>query len=872
MSGLDKRCTWFNRRWLEFTGQPMEAEVGRGWADGVHPEDLKRCVGIYEAHFDRREPFAMDYRLRRADGEWRWIYDTGMPLVDERGHFLGYIGSCVDVHERRMVEEKLREELIRRQRREANHDLLNAVTDDFALLTSEDEITTSIGTRLAAHLDVSTCTVADFADGAATIRHAFASPGAFVATSTLKVSDYLNEELRSAARAGRTIVVRDTRTDPRVDAVRYDAMGVRAGIIVPLHRGSEWCHSFAVGAPEPRDWRDDEIQLVEEVAHRFFRRIERARAQEALRESEQRYMAIHDHAPYGIAVTDVADGTLVSVNETFLALFEYRREEVLGKTSVDLGISDPESQALVAEELLRYGRVRDLVCTRSSRSGKRLVLSLNIDLVAITGRRHAVTCIQDITERKRAESRAEDLARFPEENPDPVLRVSQNLALVYANPAAVRELKELGITLGQPAPAALAGPVETALRERCRLRTELSCGGSVFSVSVVPVGGDVNVYAQDITERKRAEEALRDADARKNEFLAVLSHELRNPLAPLRNASFLLERVPADSVQGSRARAVIRRQLDHLARLVEDLLDVTRISRGKLQLQREVLDLREPVRRTVDDHRPLFEEAGVELSLSVPESSVWVDVDPTRIAQAVGNLLSNARKFTPPRGTVRVQLRAHDGKAKLLVHDTGTGIQPSQLARMFEPFAQEARSLARTEGGLGLGLALSKGLVEAHGGAIVARSDGAEKGSDFIITLPIASNTPGVDERRAELHRSSVKRRVLLVDDNEDAARTLADVLELFGHEVWIAPDGGTGIERARELRPDVVICDVGLPDVSGYEVAKTLRRDEALRSIRLIALSGYGYPEDKRKAREAGFEMHLTRPVPLETLQQLLA
>ncbi len=376
----------------------------------------------------------------------------------------------------------------------------------------------------------------------------------------------------------------------------------------------------------------------------------------------------------------------------------------------------------------------------------------------------------------------------------------------------------------------------------------------------------------DVTEQREAEEALRRADERKNEFLAVLSHELRSPLAPISNSIFLLEKLPSKSPGATRARQVIRRQTEHLTRLIEDLLDVTRISRGKVQLQRRVVDLRDPVRRTCEDHRSTFEQGGLELSLDFPIAPVWANVDPTRVAQVVGNLLTNAGKFTPAGGSVTVRLRGHGDVAELSVRDTGVGIQAEQLRRMFEPFAQEERSLARTRGGLGLGLALSRGLVELHGGAIAARSEGPGKGAEFVVTLPLAPPPPEALEPSAPATAPGTRRRVLIVDDNADAACTLADVLGLLGHEVSIAPDGATGILRARELRPDMVICDLGLPDVDGYTVARTLREDASLQSTRLIALSGYGQPEDKQRALQAGFERHFTRPAPLDALAALLA
>jgi PAS domain S-box-containing protein len=377
--------------------------------------------------------------------------------------------------------------------------------------------------------------------------------------------------------------------------------------------------------------------------------------------------------------------------------------------------------------------------------------------------------------------------------------------------------------------------------------------------------------ARDITERKRYEDELRQADRHKTEFLGVLSHELRNPLAPIRTAVHLLDRLPGADPRSARARAVIRRQTEHLARLVDDLLDVTRISRGKIQLQRAVIDLREVVRRTTEDHRVMFDQGEIELRLELPSGPVWADVDATRIAQILGNLLQNAIKFTPAHGATTVTLRAAGGRAELLVHDTGVGMQPESVARVFQPFVQEERNLARTRGGLGLGLALAKGLIELHGGTIEASSEGVGRGSEFRLALPLAS-APGTVSEAAKRHAfAGPERHILVIEDNLDAAETLAEVLELEGHRVDLARDGASGIAMARELKPDIVICDLGLPDIDGYEVARVLRLDAELRSIRLIALSGYAQPEDKLRAREAGFDAHLGKPSPVSSLTTLL-
>jgi PAS domain S-box-containing protein len=384
------------------------------------------------------------------------------------------------------------------------------------------------------------------------------------------------------------------------------------------------------------------------------------------------------------------------------------------------------------------------------------------------------------------------------------------------------------------------------------------------------VGAVVSVA--DTTDRKRAEEQLRDSDRRKNEFLAVLSHELRNPLAPIRNAIHILHRAEDDSEQAARARAVIERQVTQLTRLVEDLLDVTRISRGKIQLHRSRFDLAALVREVVEDHRPLFTAREIDLQVRSSHGELWIDADATRIRQLVGNMLHNAAKFTNAHGHVAVTTAKQPrSQAIIRVADDGIGIGPELLPRVFDPFAQADQALHRSLGGLGLGLALVKGLVEMHEGRVEARSGGPGNGSEFIVSLPlVATASVSPQSLRPGAEASSGSLRILIIEDNLDAADTLKEGLELNGHDVAVTHDGLQGVMKARALRPDVVLCDIGLPGIDGYEVARQLRGDEHLS--RLVAITGYASPDDQRRAFKAGFEFHLAKPFSFDELEQVLS
>jgi PAS domain S-box-containing protein len=380
--------------------------------------------------------------------------------------------------------------------------------------------------------------------------------------------------------------------------------------------------------------------------------------------------------------------------------------------------------------------------------------------------------------------------------------------------------------------------------------------------------------ARDITELRKVEDALREANARKDAFLAMLAHELRNPLAPIRNALHVL-RLRADLATIDRMREMMERQVGHLSRMVDDLLDVSRLTRGTVTLHRDRLDLTRIVRVCAEDRRRLFEHARIELLVDVPGTPTWISGDATRITQILDNLFSNALKFTPGGGSVWVELRqdATAGRAGLTVRDNGAGIPTDVLPHVFEAFAQADRSLDRPAGGLGLGLTTARGLVELHGGQIEASSAGAGKGSEFRVSLPLSNPAP--EEDRAPVGPAAEardRRRVLVVEDNADAADSVRLLLEMFGYEVTVTYSGQSGVEIARRVRPDAVVCDIGLPGMDGYAVAVALRETPETSGAHLIAVTGYGQENDRRRAIAAGFDEHLTKPVDPQALLDRLA
>ena len=457
---------------------------------------------------------------------------------------------------------------------------------------------------------------------------------------------------------------------------------------------------------------------------------------------------------------------------------------------------------------------------------------------------------------------------------------------------------------------AAADPFRRMAKSLAREEETVRFGDSWLRVSCDPVlddrgalSGAVLIYS-DLTERRRAQEErerllsreqsaqgqaraaldalqaserqlrekvseLETADHRKDEFLAMLAHELRNPLAAITTGVHVLEQVGEPGGKPERIRATLLRQIGVLTRLVDDLLDVSRITRGKVELRREPTLVQDAVTHAVATSRPLVEERRHTLLLDVPREPIAVDADPTRLEQVIWNLINNAAKYTEPAGEILVSLREERGEAVLRVRDNGIGIEPAMLDHVFELFTQADQSPARSRGGLGVGLTLVRRLVEMHGGSVRAHSEGLGKGSEFEVRLPLSAGAPAA--ARAQLGKTAGKRRLLLIEDNPDIGETLRDLLQLLGHRVELATDGLRGVQLALATRPEAALVDIGLPGIDGYEVARRLRASEIGREIALVALTGYGRPEDRDRALEAGFDAHLVKPVEPDELSRLL-
>jgi PAS domain S-box-containing protein len=385
-----------------------------------------------------------------------------------------------------------------------------------------------------------------------------------------------------------------------------------------------------------------------------------------------------------------------------------------------------------------------------------------------------------------------------------------------------------------------------------------------------PERRQVAVLFNDITARKQGEVALRESAQRKDEFLAMLSHELRNPLAPIRNAVSLLQEADGEAPVREQARGILDRQVGQLTRLVDDLLDIARVSRGSISLKKEIVRLDEIVAEAVETSRPLIQEGGHRLDLDLPEGPIWLSADRVRLTQVIANLLNNAARYTPHGGRISLGVRADAGAAAITVRDNGIGIDRQQLPGVFDMFFQAGNGRQLASGGLGIGLALARQLVELHGGSIEARSEGVGRGSEFTVSVPLPI-LPTVAREAARPTAPESGRRVLVAEDNTDAAQSLGLLLRKMGHAVRLSYDGAAALDDALREPPEIVLLDIDMPKLDGYAVASRLREDPRFDRVPIVALTGLGQDLDRRRSRQAGFDHHVLKPVDISALREAL-
>ncbi len=853
----DGRVLFANAAMLATIGRPADAVLGheeREWRSG---EETEIVAAADRQVIEGGAPVVSEEIFRR-DGQRRVFLSTRAPLRDDAGAVIGLVGVSTDITDRKEAEEA-------RAEREAR---VRALADTFAdvvwIVEPRRQRTvyisrgferlcqrpvTELLERFATWLEI--VHPDDRERVGAAFAHAFERGGTYEA------------EYRIVRPDGSERWMLD-----------------RGGCISPGPDGEPRMGGLAVDITE------------------------RTRTEKRLRESEELFSRAFNLSPHVVTITSLHTGRLIAVNDTFVSVTGISREEAVGRSTVELGLwVDARERETELAALRARGQVRNAEYRFRLRNGRIIDGLMSAERIDVRGEPCALTVLTDVSAKKQVErSLNEQLAvtrAITDNSIMALFMIDEQGYCTFCNPAAEQlfgytldELRDRPLhdiihhrhPDGRPYPRSEC-PLDRALPERTpvRSREEVFFRKSGEAVPVVcaasPIvqdGRPVSTVLEirDVTTERAAAVALHDADRRKDEFLAMLAHELRNPLAPLRNAVGVLRALDVREPQLRGLRDLIDRQVAHMTRLVDDLLEISRITRDKIELRREPLLLSAIIEEAIESARPLITQRGHELSVVLAEEPIPLQGDRARLVQVIANLLTNAAKFTPPNGTITVSTsRAGAHTAVVRVHDTGIGIPPEAQSRIFDLFSQEDAGLARSQGGLGIGLTLVKRLVELHGGRVSVESRGSGMGSLFTITLPTSGAAAYPPPRLpGQRRRGPGGVRILIVEDNPDAAESFRMLLELDGHEVRVAETGLAAVAAIEMFVPEVAFVDLGLPGIDGFEVARRLRGDPRTRSALLIAVSGYGREEDKAEARRAGFDHHLTKPVDPALIASLVA
>jgi PAS domain S-box-containing protein len=856
----DGTADYANGQWYAFTGCAPEKPLGEAFLEALHPADQERVLARWTEAQSTGSEYRTELRLRDAHGNYRWFLSQATPLRDAAGRILQWFGLFTDITERKQAEEQLRESEAR----------FRTMADGLPLIIwvhDADGRQEFVNRTFCEFFGITPEQAAG--EGWQMLMH----PG--------DAAPYLEEFLSC---------VRDRR--PFHAEVRV------------CNAAGEWRNIESWG--RPRFAASGEFLGFVGTSADI---TERRAAEEALRASENRARRqhaelelIYQHSPVGLCALD-RDLRYMRINERLAEMNGIPAAAHLGRsirevlpewadalepvfrriietgepvTLVEVHGTTPREPGVERDWLASYAPVRDAGAA---------VLGIGCVVEEITERKRAEVALRVSEERFRGtfENAAIGMAHVGLDGR--WLRVNRTLCQITGYSREELLAKTCG-DITHPddlekdwalARRLIAGELPTYTMEKRYIRKDASLVWVELTVSLLRAadGEPLNFLAAvaDISERKAAQEALREADLRKNVFLATLAHELRNPLAPIRNAVQILklQRQPETPVQA--AWDIIDRQVQHMVRLIDDLLDVSRITQGRLELRRERVDLAAVVEQAVEASRPHIERAGHELTVSLPPQPVYLDADPVRLSQVFLNLLNNACKYTEKGGHIWLTAERDVTDVVVKVRDTGIGIPPEHLPRVFDMFSQVESALERSQGGLGIGLALARGLVEIHGGGIEARSEGPGRGTELLVRLPVLTETPAPPPYQPESlnGRNSAARRILVVDDNRDSAESLADLLRLRGNEVETAYDGLAAVEAAERSRPDVVLLDLGMPKMDGFAVCRRIREQPWGKGMVLIAQTGWGSQEDRRRSEKAGFDAHLVKPVEYAALLKLL-
>nr|WP_314546117.1 PAS domain S-box protein [uncultured Massilia sp.] len=863
--------------WQAYTGQEPSAYYGDGWLDAVHPDDRAATLAARASAVDTLGIYCVEHRLRDADGRYRHMRAKAVPIVDAAGALVEWVGTHTDISAD--IEADGERERLVRELRAANeriNDIFRQAPAFMCVMTGPEHVFELVNDH---YLQV-------------------------VGNRDL-VGQPVRQALPEVAGQGFFELL------DRVYETGQPFVGLDMPVMLQREPGMPLEERFLDLVYMAL--RDGEGRVTGLLAHGVDQ-THRKLAELELHASRERFQKIVDQAATGVVEMDTG-GRITFVNQKYGDMLGYASQELVGRNVID--VTAPESvQATLATigKLLGDGVQAAIDNYYLRKDGSLMPATSSVNALRgpdgeIQG---VVAIVLDTTESKRA---AAELRSSEERYRTLFESMDQGFCIIDmivddAGEAVDYRFVEMNAMFEQH--TGLAGATgKTALQlvpdldrfwidtygrvartgKSERFESEAAAMGRWFEVYATRMGDPssrrVALLFSDITARKRADDTLRqlaadlrDSDRRKTEFLATLAHELRNPLAPIRSGLGVMRLGGDNAATVGRVRAMMERQVTHMVHLIDDLLDIARISGGKLELKKARVDLAEVLASAVETSLPVIEAGQHRLRVDMAQEPLLADVDATRISQVVANLLNNAAKYTPAGGSIVLALRREGTEAIVTVADTGVGIQADALEGVFEMFSQVGRNMDRAQGGLGIGLSLVRRLVEMHDGSVKAESAGPGAGSTFTVRLPLAAVEPApaalpqTGDHDAALHGGNDVQgvRVLVVDDNVDAAVTLAMVLELNGHVTRVAHDGVEALESARAFVPQLAFLDIGMPRMNGYETARAMRQVPGLEHVVLVALTGWGAEGDRTRSSEAGFDHHLTKPVQMADVENILA
>ncbi len=852
-------CDYIDPHWREFTGQAADAARGDGWLETIHPDDRNHVKAELNDARRSERSFQLTARIRRADQQFRWAMAFGAPRRDEQGAFSGFRGSFIDFHDRTIAEQELAEAWLRQ-------------------------------------------------------RAAFASLGeaVFIADAEGRPTDFNDEFIRYHRFKDRSECSRSI-----ADCTQYLDVWFPDGRLAPLE---QWAIPRALRGETASNvefrlarkgtgetwWGSYNFSPVQDETGKIIGAVVAVREISALKEAEKRlrekealFQAVVDGSPDAIFLKD-REGRMLLANPVTLAAIGKPAEFCIGKTDAEFLLNPDDARAIMANDrrIMESGRTEiydetlmtpfGKRCFRNNKTPYRDAAGKVIGLIGsardITEQEAAVAALRESEERFRVLTQAipsflweTDAEGFNTFMSDAWCSYTGRTAAESAGRGWAEALHpdDRERTYGYWR-AAVASPKLFECRYRLR-----AADGSYrwFLTRAAPLldsDGGVRRWvgsSTDIDEIVQAQAALAAADRRKDEFLATLAHELRNPLSPIRNAVHVLKKKQTSENSDAALLAMVDRQVDHLVRLVDELLEISRINRGLIELRKESVAVSDFLQHALETCQPLIEKNGHRLSVKLEDEPLWVFGDPLRLSQVAANLIDNAAKYTPPGGRIEIRAAREGDELALRVRDNGVGVSAEMMPQIFNLFVRAEGQARLSRGGLGIGLALARQFVLLHGGRLEANSDGAGKGSEFIIRLPLHRNPVVVAEPNERDATDDVQTaRVLVIDDDHDVADSFALLLETLGATVRTAYDGPAGVGAVAAFEPDLIFVDIGMPGVDGYETARRIRSHPRERRFLLVALSGWGQKEDRLRAQEAGFDLHLTKPAPIDALKNLLA